>query len=152
MLYITNSTLFLRLFVVVYKHLHTVVFDQGGEIYNVYKLSFKNLLHMYCYYNVLPEALFFQGTYLQQISVIMQNFKFGGVTVLGVQLFNKIKWKKKTKNFKKLCFAVFPNIFGKICYFCIYVLDIDDTRNGNNMKQKVKSEFSFNYWFNGDKP
>ena len=39
----------------------------------------------------------------------MQNFKFGGVTVLAVQLFNKIKKKnkkkkkekKKTKNMKK---------------------------------------------------
>ena len=33
----------------------------------------------------------------------MQNFKFGGITVLAVQLFNKIKKKekKKTKNMKK---------------------------------------------------
>ena len=35
----------------------------------------------------------------------MQNFKFGGVTVLAVQLFNKIwkkKKKKKTKNVKNM--------------------------------------------------
>ena len=31
----------------------------------------------------------------------MQNFKFGGVTVLAVQLFNKIKKKKKKKEKKK---------------------------------------------------
>ena len=31
----------------------------------------------------------------------MQNFKFGGVTVLAVQLFNKIKKKKKKKKKEK---------------------------------------------------
>ena len=31
----------------------------------------------------------------------MQNFKFGGLTVLAVQLFNKIKRKKKEKKKKK---------------------------------------------------
>ena len=34
-------------------------------------------------------------------AVFMQNFKFGGVTVLAVQLFNKIKQKEKKKNMKK---------------------------------------------------
>ena len=41
---------YLRLFVVVYKHLHTVVFDQGDEIYYVYHLSFcitANLCELY---------------------------------------------------------------------------------------------------------
>ena len=37
----------------------------------------------------------FRGAYLQRISVFLQNFKVGGVTVLAVQLFNKIK-KKRT--------------------------------------------------------
>ena len=38
----------------------------------------------------------------------MQNFKFGGFTVLSVQLFNKIKQKeKKKKNMKKTGFAIF---------------------------------------------
>ena len=58
----------------------------------------------------------------------MQNFKFGGVMVLAVQLFNKIKKKKK-----------------KLCIFWIkfwYALDIDVSRNGNNLKLIVKSEFS----------
>ena len=32
-------------------------------------------------------------------------------------------------------------IFGKFILF-LYVLDIDITRNGNNLKMKVKSEFS----------
>ena len=56
----------------------------------------------------------------------MQNFKFGGVTVLAVQLFNKIKRKKKkdkktkkkdkkTKNMT--CFTVFPDIMSKFIYF-----------------------------------
>ena len=44
---------------------------------------------------------FFRETYLQRISVFMQNFKFGGVTVLAVQLFNKIKRKKKKMKKKK---------------------------------------------------
>ena len=40
----------LSLFVVVYKHLHTVVCDQGSEIYNyVYKLSFTKLLYFLSY-------------------------------------------------------------------------------------------------------
>ena len=83
--------------------------------------------HMYCYYNVLPEAIFvvycllkniFRGTYLQRISVFMQNFKFGGVTVLAVQLFNKIKKKKKTKNMKKHVSLYFPDVMSKYFYFC----------------------------------
>ena len=47
----------------------------------------------------------------------MQNFNFGGVTVLAVQHFNKIKKKKKkkdkktTKNMKKTCFAVFHRCY-----------------------------------------
>ena len=84
----------------------------------------------------------------------MRNFKFGGVTVLAVQLFNKIKWKekkeekkknknkkkkkkeeekKKTKNIKKTCFAVFPVCYVEIYLFFVnlfffwYVLDIDLT-------------------------
>ena len=53
----------------------------------------------------------------------MQNFKFGGVTVLAVQLFNKIKRKKKKKKKKKkrkktkhekTCFAVFPGCYVEI--------------------------------------
>ena len=66
---------------------------------------------------------FFRGTYLQTISVFLQNFKFGGVTVLAVQLFNKIKRKKekekKTKNMKKTCFAVFHRCYVKIYLFLV---------------------------------
>ena len=41
----------------------------------------------------------------------MLNFKFGGVTVLAVQLFNKIKRKKKkTKNMKKHVSLYFPDV------------------------------------------
>ena len=60
---------------------------------------------------------FFRGTYLQRISVFMQNFKFGGVTVLAVQLFNKIKRKKKTKNMKKHVSLYFPDVMSKYIYF-----------------------------------
>ena len=38
-----------------------------------------------------------------------------------------------------LCLNTFS--FGEFIYF-LYVLDIDVTRNGNNLKLKVKSEFS----------
>ena len=59
----------------------------------------------------------------------MQNFKFGGVTVLAVQLFNKIKKKKKkkkTKNMKNmfrcisrvLCRNTF--IFVEFILFCMF--------------------------------
>ena len=65
----------------------------------------------------------------------MQNFTFGGVTVLAVQLFNKIKKKKKkkkkekkkkTKNMKNkfrcisgvLCRNTF--IFGEFILFCMF--------------------------------
>ena len=49
----------------------------------------------------------------------MQNFKFGGLTVLAVQLFNKIKKKKEkmTKNMKKTSFAVFPGCYVEIHLF-----------------------------------
>ena len=77
---------------------------------------------MYCYYNVLPEAIFvvywYRGIYLQRISVFMQNFKFGGVTVLAVQLFNKIKKKKKkTNNMKKHVSLYFTDVMSKYIYF-----------------------------------
>ena len=51
----------------------------------------------------------------------MQNFKFGGVTVLAVQLFNKIKKKKKekkkTKNIKKQVSLYFRGVMSKYIYF-----------------------------------
>ena len=53
----------------------------------------------------------------------MQNFKFGGVTVLAVQLFNKIKRKKKNKEedkeHEKTCFAVFHKCYVKISLFLV---------------------------------
>ena len=56
--------------------------------------------------------------------MFVQNFKFGDVTVLTVQLFNKIKQKKekkKTKNIKKTCFAVFPGRYVEIHLFWVNV-------------------------------
>ena len=53
----------------------------------------------------------------------MQNFKFGGVTVLAVQLFNKIKKKKKKKekkkikNMKKQVSLYFRGVMSKYIYF-----------------------------------
>ena len=53
----------------------------------------------------------------------MQNFKFGGLTVLAVQLFNKIKKKKnkkkkkKTKNMKKQVSLYFRGVMSKFIYF-----------------------------------
>ena len=52
----------------------------------------------------------------------MQNFKFGGLTVLVVQLFNKIKRKKKkkkkmTKNMKKQVSLYFRGVMSKYIYF-----------------------------------
>ena len=73
----------------------------------------------------------------------MQKFKFSDVTVLAVQLFNNIK-QKKTKNLKKHVSLYFPGCYVEIhefILFCLF-LDIDVTRNGNNLKLKVKSEFS----------
>ena len=54
----------------------------------------------------------------------MQNFKFGGVTVLAVQLFNKIKWKKNKKKHVSLYFTdvmskyilFFVNLFFFVCF------------------------------------
>ena len=51
--------------------------------------------------------------------VFMQNLKFGGVTVLAVQLFNKIKRKekkKKTKNMKKHVSLYFTDVMSKYIY------------------------------------
>ena len=56
----------------------------------------------------------------------------------------KTKKKRKKKNLKKRL-SVFPTCFVKIhlifLYF-LYALDIYVSRNGNNLKLKVKSEFS----------
>ena len=54
------------------------------------------------------------------MSVFMQNVKFSGVTVLAVQLFNKIKKKKektKTKNMKKQVSLYFRGVMSKYIYF-----------------------------------
>ena len=50
----------------------------------------------------------------------MQNVKIGGVTVLAVQLFNKIKRKKKekkTKNMKKHVSLYLQDVMLKYIYF-----------------------------------
>ena len=51
----------------------------------------------------------------------MQNLKYGGVMVLAVQLFNKIKRKKeekkKTKNMKKQVSLYFRGVMTKDIYF-----------------------------------
>ena len=56
--------------------------------------------------------------------------------VLAVQLFNRIK-----KNLKKYVSLCCSHVRSKIHLF-LSVLDIYITRNGNNLKLKVKSEFS----------
>ena len=56
---------------------------------------------------------------------------------------------EEDKEHEKKCFAVFPGCYEFI--FCVHVLHIDVTRNGNNLKLKVKSEFSL-YGLNTDKP
>ena len=72
--------------------------------------------------------------------------------LLAVQFFNKIKRKekkkkKKTKNKKNMfrCISqmLCRNTFILREYIIFwYILDIDVTKNGNNSKPKVKSEFS----------
>ena len=55
----------------------------------------------------------------------MQNLKFGGVTVLAVQLFNKIKRKKekkKTKNMKKHVSLYFTDVMSKYFLGGEYIL------------------------------
>ena len=54
---------------------------------------------------------------------------------------------REEKNMKKQVLLYFPDdmskyIYFELIYFCLYVLDIDVTRNGNILKLKVKSEFS----------
>ena len=54
----------------------------------------------------------------------MHNFKYGDIMVLAVQLYNKIKKKKKekkTKDLKKTCFAVFPGCYAEIHLFLVNV-------------------------------
>ena len=70
----------------------------------------------------------------------MQNFMFGGVTVLAVQLFNKIKWKKK-RNLKKHVSLYYPHVL-KTTFSVNFLGDILDSRNGNHLKLKVKSKYS----------
>ena len=144
----------------------------------VYKLSFTKLQYffsymetciaiiMYCQRLFLlftgkqycKKIFFFRGPTCNEY-VFMQNLKFGGVMVLAVQLFNKRKKEKKTKNLKRTCFAVFPRCYVEIhflgefilflCFVFFFVCFV--TRNGNNLKLKVKSEFSLSMG-NADKP
>ena len=68
---------------------------------------------------------------------------------MAVQLFNKIK-RKMTKNMKKHVSLYFPDVMSK---YILFGMDFDVTRNGTNLKLKVKSEFSLNMGLiNGDKP
>ena len=51
----------------------------------------------------------------------MQIFKFGGVTLLAVQLFNKIKKKEKTKNMKKQVSLYFRGVMSvNLFFFCMF--------------------------------
>ena len=54
----------------------------------------------------------------------MQNFKFGGVTVLAVQLINKI-WKKKKKkdkeHEKKHVSLYFPDVMSKYIFLVEFI-------------------------------
>ena len=98
---------------------------------------------MYCYYNVLPEAIFvvyftckqhclhkkiFSGDLPAMNICLHAKFQvrwcYGfGSTVLAVQLFNKIKKKKKkekkktTKNMKKQVSLYFRGVMLKYIYF-----------------------------------
>ena len=80
----------------------------------------------HCYYNVLPEDIFV--VYIKKNSGDLYTCnehlssckKFGGVTVLAVQLFNKIKRKKK--KMKNLNFSVFPTCFVKMHLFLVNLL------------------------------
>ena len=54
---------------------------------------------------------------------------------------------RRRQKHEKTCFAIFPGCYVEIHLFLVNlfffnVLDIDVTRNGNNLKLKVKSEFS----------
>ena len=117
-----------------------ICFCQGGEIYNyVEKLSFPKLLyflsynyvHMYCFIMYCQRLfllftcrqhclhkIFFRGPTCDEYLSSCKIFKFGGVTVLAVQLFNKIKKKKKkTKNMKKQVSLYFRGVMSKYIYF-----------------------------------
>ena len=53
----------------------------------------------------------------------MQNFKFGGVTVLAVATdLQQIKQKKKTKNMKKHVSLFFSDAMSKYIYFGEFIL------------------------------
>ena len=52
----------------------------------------------------------------------MRNFKFGGFTVLSVQLFDKIKRKKKKKNMKKQVSLYFPDVMSNTFIFGEFIL------------------------------
>ena len=71
----------------------------------------------------------------------------------------RLSVKGEDKEHEKKCFAVFPGCYGKLhlflvnLFFFLHVLDNDVTRKGNNLKLKVKSEFSLlKYGLNADKP
>ena len=82
------------------------------------------------------------------------NFRFSDVTDLAVQLFEKVKRKKKKiKNLRK---NIFLSIYHILCqtylgkFFLFFMFKLFFNRNGNNLKLKVKSEFS-SMCFNVDK-
>ena len=56
------------------------------------------------------HKIFFRGPTCNEY---LQYFKFGGFTVLSVQLFNKIKLKEKKKNMKKQVSLYFPDVMSK---------------------------------------
>ena len=74
---------------------------------------------MYCQrlFLLFTVNIFFGGPTCNEYRSSCKNFKFCGVTVLEVQLFNKIK-RKKTKNMKKHVSLYYPDVMSKYIYFC----------------------------------
>ena len=73
--------------------------------------------------------------------VVLRFWQYSSSTRLNVRR------RRRRQRTQRTSFAVFPGCYVENIYFWriysfLYVLDIDVTRNGNNLKLKVKSEFS----------
>ena len=127
----------------------------------IYKLSFTKPLYIFSYMDTCIAIIMYCQMQLLLFTGKHCLYNFFGylpATIISLHAKFHVRWcysfgstvlqqdlVEEDEEHEKKCFSVFPTfyvqIFGKFSIF-MYILDIYVIRNDNNLKLKVKSEFS----------